>query len=340
MKKPLKKSYRRSSKVTKMAEFNLAELLKADPDMNNPEYAEYLKQLKEHIEYNTFSAYDEEKSNARKEKGYYYMEMDFFSDLMSVSKKHISDLPDIKYVPRRIYDFNAKYFEQNGEHFIIADDLLLILLNVFSFGAFYMSMTAPKTKDNKGVSKFLVAAIDIFACRRKDNAPNDILTIITENDHATKFASFVARAMFSFALCHEIAHSALKDPNDDWIKEFHADALGYELLHSAILEHENLKHLEFFEGLRRAPLALFDILDLVEYYKQTILENVSSDKSHPPPTLRKAALLDQFDFGDNEECLNLYSVISERASALKYYIHKHRKGMREEITKIHESDYQ
>jgi len=319
-----------------MTHDDFLDLLKKVPNPEN--YAEYERELNEHIKKNNFSLYDAELADARKDLGYYYMEINFFSDLFSIARKYISDLPDIEFIPRRWNDFNVMLEKYNGKNIIFADELMLMFLNSFSCGAFYMSMKASTIKDRKALNRMLVSLIDIFACRNKDNIAQDLLTIFTENDHSTKFACFMARAMYSFLLCHEIAHLALQHSNVSWENEFDADALGYEIFYSAILNHENLKHLEFFDSLRRAPLALFDILDTLEYFKSVIHDHKGSPLTHPEPSLRKAALLDQFDFGDNEECFNLYLVISERAAALKYYIHKYRDVMKEEIKKIHMSD--
>lgn len=222
---------------------------------------------------------------------------------------------------------------------IFAEELVHSFLNNFCIAAFYMTMTSSEIQDKKAINRLLVSILDIFACRHKNLGLDDFFaTIITENDHATKFACFMARAMYSFMLCHEIAHVALGHAGNDMLNEFHADALGYEIFYSAIINCDNLEYLEFFDGLRRAPLALFDIFDLVNYFNRTIHDKNDESDSHPDPILRKAALLNQFDFGDDEECFNLYLVISERTTALRYYIYKYRDVMKREIKKIHISD--
>jgi hypothetical protein len=321
-----------------MSNNDIPDFLKQEPNLDDEKYKDYEKYLLENISINNFSLYDEKMANDRKTKGYYYMEVNFFSDLLAIAQKYIKDLPDIALIPRRYFDFTTYHDKFKEKHIIFADELMPIFLTNISCGAFYMSATNSQIQDKKRLNRLLVTIIDVFVCRHKDNAAADLFTVITENDHSTKFACFMQRAMYSFILCHEIAHIALQHSGSSLINEFDADALGYEIFYSTILNADNLKYLEFFISLRRAPLALFDILDVVKYYQRVILDKEDNDTSHPEPILRKAALLDQFDFGDDEECFNLYLVISERMTALKYYIYKYKDVMREKIKEIHLTD--
>jgi hypothetical protein len=308
------------------------------PNLEEIPYREYLEDLKKHVKMNDFKMYDEKKVDAKNRLGYYYMEDNFFSDLYDVAYNNLDNLPEIKFVPRRFYDFDISSTKFKDKHVIFADELVLLFLNAFSFGAFYSSMEVPKLKGRRDINRFLVAVIDIYACRHKDYAPKNILEIITEMDNSTRFASLMSRAMYSFLLCHEIAHIALNHNDESWINEFNADALGYEIFSSAIRNRKNLKHLELFDGLARAPLALFELFDLINFFKSTILEINSVSSSHPNPLLRKAALLEQYNLGSDRDSFDLYLVISERASALKYYIHENKKIMRERVLEIHSSN--
>ena len=308
------------------------------PDGNKQKYKEYEKALFEHIKNNDFNMFDKKLADARAEKGYFYMEQNFFSDLHFIAKKYIKDLPDMIFLPRRYFDFVTSREVIDGKNIIIADELVNMFLTWFSCLAFYASMNTDEPKDKKALSRMFIGVIDTLVCRNVDDCVDGMLEIVTKYDNSTKFACLMSRAMYSFNLCHEIAHVALGHSDNSRINEFDADALGYEIFYSTILNHDILKHLEFFGGLRRAPLALFDILDVVEYYKLEILNQSSDYKIHPEPFLRKAALLDQFDFGDDPECFNLYLVISEKAVALKHYIDKHKDALRVNIRKIHSGD--
>jgi sRNA-binding regulator protein Hfq len=198
-----------------------------------------------------------------------------------------------------------------------------------------------KDGDIKKYKKWMIAVIDIYACQHKQMWRDEtMLEVITKNEMSSKYACFMARAMYTFIICHEVAHIIYKHTKETSIRdELDADALGYEIFCALILDSENLTTLEFFEGLRRAPLALFDIFELVEYYKETIHNKTPLPSGHPLASLRKAALLNQFDFGNNVESFDLYLVISEKASALKHYIYEHRVGMREEVQRIHNDNF-
>lgn len=298
------------------------------------------KRMQDYFAKQNFSLYDSEIAEQRK-KDYFFMEENFFKDVMHITKKYIENVPEIKFLPRRKFDFNVSVGTLMGEKIIFAEELVVSFLTEFSCIAFFLAAKyTEKDEDIKVYKRHMVALIDIFVCRKKNSGiDNVILEAIGKNDHSTKFACFMARAMYTYMLCHEVAHAALcHEEKIDYQQEFDADALGYELFYCLILNWDELKYLEFFPGLRRAPLALFDIFDLVEYFKREILEESEENPYHPLPYLRKAHLLDSFDFGDDEESFNLYLVISEQVSALKYYIYKHKETMRKEIKKIHADD--
>ena len=323
---------------------NIEDIIKSQ--ISIPEYdhiaQEAERRLKEYLEYNNFSLYDSDIAEKRKH-DYFYMEMAFFSDIMLIARKYIKYLPNIRFLPRRYFDFSMSVGSLGSEKIIFAEELMLSFLTEFSLFAFYISMenTAKAAKDDlRQYKRYMVAAIDIFACRKKNSGIDEVfLEVVGKNEHSAKFACFMSRAMYTFMLCHEVAHTVLNQSADSSFQsEFDADALGYELFYSLISNSDKLNYLEFFQGLCRAPLALFDIFDLVDYFKREILDEFVEDPKHPAPFLRKAALLDQFDFGDDEESFNLYLVLSEQVSSLKYYIHKYKDVMRKEIKKIHDRD--
>lgn len=309
-----------------------------------PEYdataRENEKRMKEYLAEQNFSLYDFELAEKRKQ-NYFYMEENFFRDIINITKKHIKDMPDIQFLPRRKFDFNVSVGTLGTNKIIFAEELVLSFLTEFScFGFFLVMYNTEKEATAKDIKRHMVAAIDIFICRKKNTGLDSVLLeAIGKNDHSTEYACYMARAMYTYILCHEIAHVVLEhEEKRDYQQEFEADALGYEIFNWLILNSEELEYLEFFEGLRRAPLAVFDIFDLVEYFKNIILEEREANLYHPAPYLRKAHLLDKFDFGDDEESFNLYLVISEQVSALKYYIYKYKDTMRKEIQKIHQQD--
>jgi hypothetical protein len=322
---------------------NIDDIIKSQ--MAVPEYDDTVqdaeRKLKEYLAYNNFTLFDSELADKRKQ-DYFYMEMDFFSDIISITKKYLNHVPNIRFLPRRFFDFKMSVGTIGAEKILFAEELVLSFLTEFSCYAFYLSMKETREKDDiRPFKRRMIAMIDIFVFRKKNTDFDEItMEVIGKNEHSTKFACFMARAMYTYILCHEIAHAVINYKGEKSLQnEFDADALGYEIFYSLILNSDNLKHLEFFPGLRRAPIALFDIFDLIDYFKREILDNYTVDTSHPAPFLRKAALLEQFDFGDDEESFNLYLVISERVSALKYYIYKNREVMKKEISKIHESDF-
>ena len=309
-----------------------------------PEYDETAreneKRMKEYFAEQNFSLYDSELAEKRK-KNYFYMEENFFNDIIKIIKKHIKNVPDIQFLPRRKFDFNVSMGLIGTEKIVFAEELVLSFLTEFSCLAFFLAMNnTEKDATAKDYKRHMVALIDIFVCRKKNSGLDSVLLeAIGKNDHSTEYACYMARAMYTYMLCHEVAHLVLEhDAKRDFQQELEADALGYDFLNWIIQDYEELEHLEFFEGLRRAPLALFDVFDLVEYFKKVVLDEAETDSYHPAPYLRRAHLLDKFDFGDDEESFNLYLVISEQASALKYYIYKYKNTMREEIKKIHERD--
>lgn len=309
-----------------------------------PEYDETAREsenrMKKYLAEQNFSLYDFELAEKRKQ-DYFYIEENFFKDIINISKKYIGNMPDIQFLPRRKFDFNVSVGTLGTKKIIFAEELVLSFLTEFSCFAFFLVMyNTDKEATAKEIKRHMVAAIDIFICRKKNTGLDDVLLeAIGKNDHSTKFACYMARAMYTYMLCHEVAHVILEhEEKQNFHQEFQADALGYKIFNQLIRNSEELEHLEFFEGLRRAPLALFDIFDLVEYFKNIILEEVEINPYHPAPYLRKAHLLDKFDFGDDEESFNLYLVISEQVSALYYYIYKYKDTMRKEIQKIHQQD--
>ena len=309
-----------------------------------PEYDETAreneKRMKEYFVEQNFSLYDSELAEKRK-KNYFYMEENFFNDVIKIIKKHVKNVPDIQFLPRRKFDFNVSMGLVGTEKIIFAEELVLSFLTEFSCLVFFLAMyNTEKDASTKDYKRHMVALIDIFVCRKKNSGlDNVLLEAIGKNDHSTQYACYMARAMYTYILCHEVAHVILEhDAKRDFQQELEADFLGYEFFNWLIQDYNELEHLGFFEGLRRAPLALFDVFDLVEYFKKVVLDEVEIDSYHPAPYLRKAHLLDNFDFGDDEECFNLYLVISEQVSALKYYIYNYKDTMGKEIRKIHERD--
>lgn len=315
-----------------------------DFERSVPEYDQIARKseecMQDYLAKQNFSLYDSELAEQRKQ-DYFFMEENFFKDVMYITKKYIENVPEIKFLPRRKFDFNVSVGTLMGEKIIFAEELVVSFLTEFSCLAFFLA-TRNTEKDEaiKVYKRHMVALIDIFVYRKKNSGLDKvILEAIGKNDHSTKFACFMGRAMYTYMLCHEVAHAVLQhEERVDYQQEFDADALGYEIFYCLILNCNDLQYLEFFPGLRRAPLALFDIFDLVEYFKKEILEQCEEKTHHPFPYLRKAHLLDSFDFGDDEESFDLYLVISEQVSALKYYIYKHKEIMREEIKKIHADD--
>jgi hypothetical protein len=317
---------------------DLLSLFAQVPDETKQKYKDYEKALHTHLKENNFLLFSKELADARAEKGYYYMEQNFFSDLLLIANKYIDNLPDIEFLPRRYFDFATSREFIEGRNIIIADELVNMFLTRFSCVAFYSSMNTEEAIDIKAINRMFIGVIDTLVCRNVDISVDGMIEIITKYENATKYACLFSRAMYSYYLCHEIAHIALNHTENTKDNEYEADALAYEIFYATILNRASLKHLEFFQGLRRAPLALFDILDTVEYFKTEILDQPSNFTTHPEPFLRKAALLNQFDFGDDVESFNLYLVVSEKAVALKHYINKYKGALRVNIEKIHKED--
>lgn len=298
--------------------------------------------FEEYMKRNDFTFFDKKLANKHKE-DYYFSEKAFFDDILNTTKKLFDRTPEIIFAPKQYSQFTMTAECINGSNIVSAEDLIEIFLAEFSCIAFFMaSNTGKQCSDMRPYKRALIAIIDIFACRcRYVRIDEIVLDVMTKNEHITKFACFMSRAMYTFLLCHEIAHIVKKHGNvvdGNSIKnEFEADSVGYEIFNSLIKNADEHKHLEFFPGLQRAPLALFEIFDLVDYFRKEILDDEAQDINHPPSYLRKAALLEGFDFGDDKESFDLYLVVSERVSSLKYYIYKNRDMMRKVIQEIHEN---
>ena len=227
----------------------------------------------------------------------------------------------------------------------MGEQIPLYFLTRFSVLSFFLSSkyTIQQYADLRPYKRQMIASIDTFLCRRCDMGENDItLEAMTKSEYFTRYAVLMARAMYAFALCHEIGHLILEHQKKRFKssieRELEADYAANQIFELLIKDEEQHKYLEMMDGLSRAPLALFDIYDLVDYYKREILDVETEGGDHPRPYMRRASLLDGFGFNDNENSFNLYSVLSERASSLKYYIHKHKVQMRNIILEIHSAD--
>lgn len=300
---------------------------------------------------------DKEIFNAQMDEGYfdnlkiadkdllepYKYEQMFFTDIINCIQKHFSvDLNNVKLWPRREFDMNTSIIFQDGIYYITTEDRTYDFIINFCANAFYITMQSIEGEEKKKYMRRLLALIDIYYFRNKYlQRGSDDLDVYINNQNSIYHAALVSRAMYTYLLCHEIAHIVLnpKQKPTDVEDEFTADALAYKYYSCLIQNEREHKYLVMYEGLRRVPLLLFDLMELKDFYQELILQKTSHSINHPDNAMRKSALLYQYEFGNDEECMDLYLLVYEQIESVRYFLYQACDNIRQNIANLHGQDY-
>ncbi len=259
-------------------------------------------------------------------------EKNFFKDILGVLNKKYQ-ISNIKIYSSNINNiFNASVQKDvDGTWSIVCSSLLFDFLNQISLYILYFyELNYDENVEEKQLFLLKNRIIEMIHINSKYNSSMKINKNhfgIYKDEKRNFRAAIIARNMYAFIICHEIAHIMFVDDSlNKYDKELSADYFGMELYRDLIDDIDSIYNLHY--DYSSAPLIFFDILKLKNEYEKNILHNKCKSE-YPEASIRKYHLISCFDlfnhsYNDKYESNTniLYMIYYEAITSLQFYLHQ------------------
>lgn len=224
---------------------------------------------------------------------------------------------------------------KNGDHVIIFDSGLQVFINNVIITLIVCVYSTPSDQEVEFYFNHIFKEILEFKGLSSNFSGNDdFMKIITKDYDLTMLGSYCGASIFTFIICHEIAHHILGHTKkrkkmamtnhkgeidhidiDDvsQLQEFDADSFGFELYTSAIKNYSSLNNLKLNNQFLSVPLSFFLLLDILELFASP------SNSTHPPANDRLNKINDlKIKINMNED-MEFYDALCEVIKEFKVW---------------------
>ena len=261
-------------------------------------------------------------------------EMTFFNSVKELLIKDYPVLSSVQFVPGHSMRFNIGTQQKDGIDYIYIDDLLPLFLSHICIALRYLMEVSIEEdlsqEETDEIKKFIIGIMDLNSEKKLYTGPNDLYyEVMTYKKETTMQAAYISRAIIIFLILHEMAHIILPNLSDSCENEHECDKLACSLFFGMIgkvIEFKDMEHISF---ISRAPLLLFDIFELLEFYRYEVYGIENNSGTHPKPFIRKGKLIESFAFSWDDGTSDLYLLIKDGIDEMKSYIYYKKDSIRE-----------
>lgn len=233
----------------------------------------------------------------------YYLLDRYYQDLCTVLPDETTDYVFDNYLTKNFAAHSAK--DKHGKPIIAMDQQWSFFLFDVNTLLFIWACISLTNDERLEVAQLFRDSMNGFADPNYHQSFRELMWSITQRYvDVLPLANLLTMAMFTYMLCHEIAHHNLnhdQQPQSHHI-EFEADQLGFEYYCQVIDHFGTLTTLQIPPNMHSAPLVNFHHLKAVEWVYQ-----VTEDDSHPLAEDRIGRLTPLFEQNASAESKELWT---------------------------------